>query len=198
MTKIIGLTGGIGSGKTTIANYFESFGIPVYIADDAAKIIMQSSAIIEAIKKEFGAAIFENDILSREKLAAIVFNDPERLRQLNKIVHPAVKRHFDQWLLQHATVAYIIYEAAILFESGGYKNCDLIITVTAPAAARIQRVIKRDKTTPELVLKRMNAQWTDEQRISKSDFVIENTSIEVAKLEVVKILKILKIKQNES
>ncbi|MFV5689813.1 dephospho-CoA kinase [Flavobacterium sp. ZT3R25] len=198
MTKIIGLTGGIGSGKTTIANYFQSFGIPVYIADDEAREIMQSAAIIEAIKKVFGNYIFENNVLNREKLAEIVFNDPEKLKELNKIVHPAVKRHFDQWVLQHTAAPYVIYEAAILFESGGYKNCDLIITITAPVEARIQRVMERDKTTRELVLKRMQAQWTDGQRISKSDFVIENTSIEVAKLEIVKILKILKIKQNES
>jgi dephospho-CoA kinase len=198
MTKIIGLTGGIGSGKTTIANYFQSFGIPVYIADDEARKIMQSSEIIAAIKNAFGNAIFENDILNREKLAEIVFSNPEKLEVLNTIVHPAVKKHFDQWLLEHATAPYIIYEAAILFESGGYKRCDIIITVTAPVESRVERVMRRDETTRELVLKRINVQWTDEQRISKSDFVIENTSIEKAKTEVVKILKILKIKQNES
>ena len=196
MTKIIGLTGGIGSGKTTIANYFKSFGIPLYIADDEARKIMQSSEITEAIKNVFGDTIFENEKLNREELAKIVFNNPEKLEKLNKIVHPAVKKHFEQWLLQHAAAPYVIYEAAILFESGSYKNCDLIITVTAPVESRIQRVIERDKTTRELVLKRINAQWTDEQRISKSDFIIENTSIETTKLEVVKILKILKIKQN--
>jgi dephospho-CoA kinase len=198
MTKIIGLTGGIGSGKTTIANLFQSFGIPVYIADDEAKKIMQSPEIIDAIKKTFGNSIFENEVLNREKLAEIVFSNPGKLEQLNKIVHPAVKRHFDQWLLQHKDASCIIYEAAILFESGGYENCDLIITVTAPIESRIQRVIERDKTTRELVLKRINAQWTDEQRISKSDFVIKNTTIKAIKSEVVKILKILKIKQNES
>ncbi|WP_338645191.1 dephospho-CoA kinase [Flavobacterium sp. KS-LB2] len=196
MTKIIGLTGGIGSGKTTIANYFKSFGIPVYIADDEARKIMQSAQILEAIKKVFGETIFENDKLNREELAKIVFNNPKKLEKLNKIVHPAVKKHFEHWLLQHTAAPYVIYEAAILFESGSYKNCDLVITVTAPVESRIQRVVERDKTTRELVLKRINAQWTDEQRISKSDFVIENTSIETTKLEVVKILKILKIKQN--
>lgn len=196
MTKIIGLTGGIGSGKTTIANYFKSFGIPVYIADDEARKIMQSLEIITAIKNVFGDEVFENEKLKREELAKIVFNNPEKLEKLNNIVHPAVKKHFEQWLLQHTAAPYVIYEAAILFESGSYKNCDLIITVTAPIESRIQRVVERDKTTRELVLKRINAQWTDEQRISKSDFIIENTSIETTKLEVVKILKILKIKQN--
>ncbi|MDP3680153.1 MAG: dephospho-CoA kinase [Flavobacterium sp.] len=196
MTKIIGLTGGIGSGKTTIANYFKSFGIPVYIADEEARKIMQSVEIISAIKNVFGDTVFENEKLNREELAKIVFNDPEKLEKLNNIVHPAVKKHFEQWLLQHTAAPYVIYEAAILFESGSYKNCDLIITVTAPIESRIKRVVERDKTTRELVLKRINAQWTDEQRISKSDFIIENTSMETTKLEVVKILKILKIKQN--
>jgi dephospho-CoA kinase len=196
MTKIIGLTGGIGSGKTTIANYFKSFGIPVYIADDEARKIMQSVEIISAIKNVFGDEVFENEKLNREELAKIVFNNSEKLEKLNNIVHPAVKKHFEQWLLQHTAAPYVIYEAAILFESGSYKNCDLIITVTAPIESRIKRVVERDKTTRELVLKRINAQWTDEQRISKSDFIIENTSMETTKLEVVKILKILKIKQN--
>ncbi len=196
MTKIIGLTGGIGSGKTTVANYFKSFGIPVYIADDQAREIMDSPEIIAAIKKTFGTSVFEGEVLSRAKLAAIVFNAPDKLKELNAIVHPAVQRHFEQWLLQHAAAPYIIYEAAILFESGGYKKCDVIITVTAPQEARIQRVIARDQTTSELVLQRINAQWSDAQRISKSDFVIENTSFETTKSEVVKILKILKIKQN--
>ncbi|MFV8335858.1 dephospho-CoA kinase [Flavobacterium sp. RSP29] len=194
MTKIIGLTGGIGSGKTTIANYFKSFGIPVYIADDEARKIMQSSEIISVIKAVFGDEVFHNEKLNRQQLAKIVFNSPEKLEKLNNIVHPAVKKHFDQWLLQHKNVPYVIYEAAILFESGSYKNCDFIITVTSPVDLRIQRVMERDKTTRELVLKRINAQWTDEQRISKSDFVIENTAIETTKLKVVKILKILKIR----
>ncbi|WP_426094404.1 dephospho-CoA kinase [Flavobacterium sp. DSR2-3-3] len=198
MTKIIGLTGGIGSGKTTIAKYFQSFGIPVYIADDEAKNIMQSSEIIATIKNTFGEAIFEHGTLNREKLANIVFNKPEKLELLNNIVHPAVKKHFEHWLLQYKKSHYVIYEAAILFESGGYKNCDFIITVAAPTDTRIQRVVERDKTTRELVLKRINAQWTDEKRISKSDFVIENISLENAKLEVYRILKILKIKQKHS
>lgn len=198
MTKIIGLTGGIGSGKTTVANYFKSYGIPVYIADDEARNIMQSPEIIDAIKKTFGEAIFENGILNREKLAKIVFNEPEKLEKLNNIVHPAVKKHFEHWLLEYKKVPYIIYEAAILFESGRYEDCDLIITVTAPVEKRIQRVIERDKSTRELVLKRINAQWTDEKRISKSDFVIENIAIETTKLEVDRILKILKIKQKQA
>jgi dephospho-CoA kinase len=192
MTKIIGLTGGIGSGKTTIANHFQAAGIPVYIADDEARKIMQSPEIIEEIKKTFGNAIFENTVLNRNKLSQIVFGDPEKLKLLNAIIHPAVKKHFQNWILKYENTPYVIYEAAILFESGSFKNCDFIITVTAPLESRIQRVILRDKTTREQVLKRINAQWNDEQRMAKSDFVIENVTPEIAKLEVDKILKILK------
>ena len=195
MTKIIGLTGGIGSGKTTIANYFNSFGIPLYIADDEARKLMQSLEIVNAIKDAFGESIFENDILVREKLAKIVFDNPEKLQILNAIVHPAVKSHFKNWLLQHQSNSFIIYEAAILFESGSYKNCDFVIAVTAPVDIRIERVMKRDKITRELVLKRMKAQWTDEQRISKSDFVIENISLDKAKQKAEEILKILEKRQ---
>ena len=193
MTKIVGLTGGIGSGKTTIANHFKSHGVPVYIADDEARKIMESQTIIAEIRKVFGATLFDHNKLNRKELAKIVFNNTEKLANLNSIVHPAVRKHFTQWLSKQQDHPIIIYEAAILFESGNYKNCDFIITVTAPLELRIQRVIARDHTTKELVLKRINAQWTDEQRISKSDFIIHNHTIETTKLEVDKILKLLKI-----
>lgn len=192
MTKIIGLTGGIGSGKTTIANHFKAAGVPVYIADDEARKIMDSTKIIEAVKSAFGSEIFDDAFLNRQKLAQIVFSDPEKLSQLNAIIHPAVKKHFDNWVLDHKEAPFIIYEAAILFESGSYKNCNKVITVIAPIESRIERVIQRDKTTRENVLNRINAQWSDKQRISKSDFVIENIDPEITKSEVGKILKILR------
>lgn len=197
MTKIIGLTGGIGSGKTTIAHYFHSFGIPIYIADDEAKKLMNSQELKDLVKEAFGESIIENGVVNREKLAKIVFNNPDKLKKLNAIVHPAVQTHFENWLLEHTSDAYIIYEAAILFESGNFKNCDLIITVTAPIETRIERVINRDKSTRDLILKRMDAQWTDAQRISKSDFVIQNQNSVEAKKEVFEILKFLKIKQKQ-
>lgn len=191
MVKIIGLTGGIGSGKTTIAHHFMQAGIPVYIADDEARKIMQSADIIAEIKKVFGSTIFENDVLNRAKLAEIVFDNSEKLDQLNAIIHPAVKKHFEVWILNHIEYPFVIYEAAILFESGSYKNCDLILSVTAPLESRIERVINRDKTTREQVLKRISVQWTDIQRMSKSDFVIENIDPETTKSEVERIIKIL-------
>ncbi len=198
MTKVIGLTGGIGSGKTTIANYFNEMGVPVYIADDGAKRIMQSDNILKEVKSVFGQDIFDGEVLNRAKLAQIVFNDKEQLARLNAIVHPGVKRDFELWMQDYKNYDYVIYEAAILFESGRYKECDVIITVTAPEETRIERVIVRDKTTREQVLSRMKMQWDDEKRISKSNFVINNDNLKNAKEEVVKILKILKIKQNQS
>ncbi|WET03269.1 dephospho-CoA kinase [Flavobacterium sp. YJ01] len=198
MTKVIGLTGGIGSGKTTIANYFNELGVPVYIADDGAKRVMQSHDILEELKSVFGKDIFDGEVLNRAKLAQIVFNDKEQLAKLNAIVHPGVKRDFEIWMQGYENYDYVIYEAAILFESGRYKECDVIITVTAPEEIRIERVIERDKTTREQVLSRMKMQWNDEKRISKSNFVINNDNLKIAKEEVVKILKILNIKQNQS
>ncbi|WP_310557844.1 dephospho-CoA kinase [Flavobacterium sp.] len=193
MTKIIGLTGGIGSGKTTIANHFIKANIPVYIADDEARKLMQSSEIREVIKKTFGDSIFDDAILNREKLSQIVFSDPEKLKLLNLIIHPAVTKNFQDWVLNHKKAPFVIYEAAILFESGSYKNCDVIITVTAPIESRIQRVIQRDNTTREQVLKRIHAQWNDDKRIAKSDFVIENLDPITTKTQIDKILKILNI-----
>ncbi|RED26719.1 dephospho-CoA kinase [Flavobacterium cutihirudinis] len=198
MTKIIGLTGGIGSGKTTIAGYFKEMGVPVYIADDGARNVMQSDHVIKELKQVFGEKLFENNILNRAKLAEIVFNDSDKLAKLNAIVHPAVKQDFEFWLKQHNKSPYVIYEAAILFESGRYNDCDYIITVTAPEEVRIERVLKRDNTTREQVLSRMQMQWKDEDRISRSNFVINNVNLKIAKEEVVKILKILNIKQNQS
>lgn len=178
MTKIIGLTGGIGSGKTTVAKAFEKFGVPVYIADDEGRKITDSPEVLKKLIVIFGNEIVSNGILDRKKLAAIVFQNPEKLQQLNAIIHPLVKEHFKIWLQNHQNAKFIIRETAILFESGSYKDCDKIITVTAPIQTRIERVVLRDKTTPEDVLKRIQNQWTDEQRIALSDFVIHNLAPE--------------------
>jgi dephospho-CoA kinase len=198
MTKIIGITGGIGSGKTTVANEFLSLGIPVYITDLEAKKLMQSEYVLSQIKEEFGSEVFDKGVLLREKLSEIVFNDDKRLAKLNSIVHPAVKQHFRKWLLEHQDNPLVIYESAILFESGSYKECDYVVNVVAPLETRIQRVIERDKTTREKVLERIKNQWNDEEKSSKSDFIVKNTSMEAIKLEIVKILNFLRIKQMNS
>jgi dephospho-CoA kinase len=180
MTKIIGLTGGIGSGKSTIANHFLALGIPVYIADDEAKKITNSLETLNSIELIFGKSVFENNILNRKKLAEIVFNDAEKLKLLNDIIHPLVKKHFDNWLLKHATYKMILKESALLFETKSNKHCDFVISILAPLEARIDRVIKRDNLSHQEVLIRLNNQWTDKQRIEKSDFIINNDILENA------------------
>lgn len=189
MTKIIGLTGGIGSGKTTIAKHIQSMGIPVYISDDEAKKILELPETLEAIKQIFGDSVFDNKRLSKEKLAKMVFSNPENLEQLNKIIHPAVKRDFGDWLKRQGQVPIVVKEAAILFESGSNKDCDATVTVVAPLESRIQRVIERDKTDLDSVMNRIKNQWTDEMRIAKSDYVVENVDIKKAILQVDEILK---------
>ncbi|WP_293893192.1 dephospho-CoA kinase [Flavobacterium sp.] len=192
MTKIIGLTGGIGSGKTMVAEYIKSLGIPVYIADDEARELMTTDKVVKAISTEFGKEVLDKGRLLRDKLAQIVFNNPEKLQKLNSIVHPEVKKHFDDWVKKYTNYPFVVKEAAILFESGSNKYCDAVITITSPKETRLQRVIARDKTDRESVIKRMQNQWTDEQRVAKSDYVINNISIEATKKRVDEIFKLLK------
>lgn len=191
MPKIIGLTGGIGSGKTTIANFFKSQGVPLYIADDEAKAILYTKEAVEEVLEAFGDSVMTDGIPDRAKLAAVVFNEPAKLQMLNGIIHPKVKEHFKDWLSLHDDAKFIIREAAILFESGAYKVCDKIILVTAPKEVRIERVMQRDNTTREKVMKRINAQWDDEKKAALSDFIITNTDLEAAKIQADEILKIL-------
>ncbi|MGV1012375.1 MAG: dephospho-CoA kinase [Flavobacterium sp.] len=189
---IIGLTGGIGSGKTTVANYLLSKGIPVYISDVEAKKVMAFPEIISQITAVFGAEVLgENNTLNRDKLASIVFNHPDKLKQLNAIVHPAVKKHFEQWVGNNKNFPYLVKEAAILFESGSYKDCDAVITVSAPLETRIARVIERDGTTREKVLQRINNQISDDERIAKSQYVITNENFEQTEIQIDAILDLL-------
>jgi len=193
MTKIVGLTGGIGSGKSTIAAYFKKRGVPVYIADDEAKKIMNDPEVVKKVQSVFEENIIENKQLNRKKIAELVFSSPEQLKKLNSIVHPEVKKHFLDWVKKHEKHPFVIKEAAILFESGTYKDCDKIILVTAPEALKIARVMRRDNVSREQVLERMKNQWSDEKKIPLSDYVIQNTDLELAKEKSEEILKELNI-----
>lgn len=191
-TKIIGLTGGIGSGKTTVAHYFESLGVPVYIADVEARRLMETTSLINKVRDLFGNEIIENNILNREKIAQLVFNDKLKLEELNKIVHPAVKEHFYKWVLKHKEHDFVIKEAAVLFESGSYKECDKIILVSVPEEIRIERVMERDNISRENIISRIKNQWNDNQKKALSDYVIDNIDIKITKKLVEMIYKELK------
>lgn len=172
----IGITGGIGSGKSTVCRVFELLGIPVYSADDEAKKILDANPTVkEQLLLLFGMGILdERKLIDRKKLAALVFDNKEKLQQLNNIVHPAVGLHFEKWLDANSNAPYIIKEAAILFESGAYKAVDKVITVTAPVELKIERVMQRDKASRQQVEQRMANQLSDEDKIKRSDFVIYN------------------------
>lgn len=173
--KIIGLTGGIGSGKSTVAKLFQELGIHVYIADDEAKKLMLQKEIRQKIINLLGEDAYIDKTLNKKYIASKVFQDSDFLTQLNKIVHPAVAQHFSQWLKEQKG-AYVIKEAAILFENGGYKNCDQTILVKADKSTRLQRVLKRDKSTIDDIEARMKNQWPDSKKERLADFIIINNN----------------------
>ncbi|MEQ3661505.1 MAG: dephospho-CoA kinase [Flavobacterium sp.] len=192
MTKIIGLTGGIGSGKSTVASYFASKGIPVYIADEVAKKIMNRKSVISEVSSIFSENILDDKMkLDRKKIASIVFNNQEKLKELNAIIHPKVKTHFVNWLKRHKNYSFIIKEVAILFETGGNKDCDAVILVTAPEKLRIQRTIDRDNTDELSVRERIKNQLSDEIKKKSSNFIINNIKLENTLEEIDKIIEIL-------
>jgi len=190
-TKIIGLTGGIGSGKTTVAGYFAALGVPVYIADEEAKKLLFLPETVAEVISAFGKDVLSDGLPDRKKLAGLVFNNPQKLAVLNSIIHPRVKKHFTEWVGKHKDKPCVIKEAAILFESGSYKDCDAVILVTAPKEIRLQRVMKRDKVSETEVLARMERQWDDERKAPLSDYVIINIDKEEARLQATEIFKII-------
>jgi len=184
---IVGLTGGIGSGKTTVAQEFNVLGIPIYIADDEAKKLMNTSKAIKGkLIRLFGEEAYIKNELNSSFLASSIFKDKYFLQKMNKIVHPRVAKHFEKWVSKQ-TSPYIIKEAAILFETGGYEKCDKVITVTAPMNLRIERLLKRDYTTKEKINAIINNQWSDEEKIKHSHYIIVNDSIDKTKEQVIYI-----------
>ena len=172
--KIIGLTGGIGSGKSKILSVFSTYGIPCYESDIRAKWLMQRDAELKSqIKSFFGDQIYENDQFNQRKLAKLVFANKGKLEALNSLVHPRVKMDFKSFVSQQNT-PYIIKEAAILFETGGEKDCDATILVTAPEKLRLQRVLNREKISSMDIKARINNQWSDSRKIPLTDYVINN------------------------
>lgn len=181
---IVGLTGGIGSGKTTVANMFIELGIPIYIADVEAKKLMNSSKVIKReLIQLFGTNTYSDGKINKAFLADKIFNDKDLLVKMNAVVHPKVKTHFKKWIKIQRSL-YVIYEAAILFENGGYKECDYIITVTAPETVRIQRILQRDNSTKQSVRAIMDNQWNDAKKVKLSHFVIDNINLTLTERQV--------------
>jgi len=194
--KIVGLTGGIGSGKSTVGHEFENLGIPVFIADDVSKKLLATDPqVIEAVINLLGENSYDRDeaglvVPNKKYIASKVFSDKMLLTSLNQIMHPAVKAYFKEWVHQQNS-PYVIYEAAILFESNSHLLCDKVILVTAGVEERIRRVMHRDAASREEVTSRLRHQWSEGQRLELSDFVIVNEDIQLLRASVRSIHEVL-------
>lgn len=187
----IGLTGGIGSGKSTVAKVLESMGYPVFYSDYEAKNIMRSDQELQAeIIAHFGERAYENGLLNRAYLAERIFSTPKDKDVLNQLIHPRVRAKFAEFA-ESSTSKLVFNEAAILFETGAYSNFDKTLLVTAPEETRITRVMKRDNCSREDVLSRMNNQWSDEQKIPLADYVVKNGDQDAVLDQIEKIVSSL-------
>lgn len=190
--KIIGITGGIGSGKTTVAKLFSELGIPLFIADvEAKKLMNNDQEVIAKLISLFGNEAYQNNTLNRAYISEQVFNNKELLEALNNIVHPAVQKKFESWYKKQEA-PYVLYEAAILIEKGRTEYFDKIILVTASKKERIERVIKRDQISEDQIEQRMNNQWSDDKKEKFADFVIKNSILDKTKENVLFIHNFLK------
>jgi dephospho-CoA kinase len=183
----VGLTGGIGSGKSTVAKIFEVLGIPVYYADDRAKYLMNNDATLQQqLIKHFGEETYKNGTLNRAYISTLVFNNPAKLELLNSMVHPITIADAAAWMqLQHTT--YCIKEAALIFESGAQQNLDIIIGVTAAKEVKIQRVMQRDNVDRETILARMDKQINDDIKMHLCNYVINNDEEQLLIPQVIKV-----------
>ena len=187
MTKIVGLTGGIGSGKTTVAHMFKALGVPVFNSDDEAKVLMNSSVIIkQEIIELLGENSYKDDVLNKPYIASQIFNTKAVLKQINAIVHPKVAAAFDTWVSKQNS-PYVIKEVAILFETRTESLVDFIITVIAPLETRIQRVMERDQKSREAVELIIDNQLSDSEKIKKSQYGIENNNRLITEKKVLEI-----------
>ena len=173
--KTIGLTGGIGSGKSVVSNLLGIMGIPVYDSDKEAKKITSNSPVIrDCLSKKFGTELYQDGVLNKSLLSSLIFGDKENLAFVNAIIHPEVQKDFVKWAELHKDSSFVAVESAILFESGFNKIADVTINVSAPLERRIERVKKRDQSSREHILNRINNQMSEEERTQKSDYTIIN------------------------
>ena len=184
---IIGLTGGIGSGKSTILSYFREHGYPCFESDEVGKKLLEVE-LKETVLKLFGEEVYNaKGILDRKAISKKVFSNSKLLEALNDVVHPAVNETFEKFKKKHQDSPVIVKEAAILIESGSYKSCDIIVLVKAPLDERIKRIVTRDSVNVSEVVARINNQWEDKKKEKYADYVIENISLDKT-FEKIKIL----------
>jgi dephospho-CoA kinase len=187
----VGLTGGIGSGKSTVAAIFKTLGIPVYYADKEAKRLMIEDAnLIQSIKELLGEESYSNGNLNREYIASVVFNEPKKLEQLNQLIHPLTISDSHNWMLQQSA-PYAIKEAALIFESKSESHLDVIIGVTSPESLRIKRVLERDGIDEADVRQRMSRQMSEAEKMKRCNFIITNDEINLLTPQVIRIHEIL-------
>ena len=190
--KRIGLTGNIGSGKTTVASCFEILGIAVFNADKQAKLLMnKDDNLKQSLIAEFGKEVYLDNELNRKYLSKLAFNDDLVLKRLNALVHPVVQEAFEKWSIQQSG-AYVIKEAAILFESNTYQSLDAIICISCPEEIRLKRILKRDDLSEKDVRQRMSHQWAEEKKISLSDYVITNDDSSLVMPQILSVHSALK------
>lgn len=190
----IGLTGGIGSGKSVVASLLQTYGIPVYMADQESKNLLQTSSVIrEQLTRLLGTGIYDGMTLHRQRMASLIFNDAALLKKANEIIHPEVARHFNEWVKKQHT-GFSVIESAILFESGFDKYVDISLMVYAPMVLRIKRTIMRDHLTETEILKRMNNQLPDDQKKERADYIINNDDSQALIPQIESILASLSYK----
>lgn len=190
--KKIGITGGIGSGKSIVAKVLEAMNYPVYYSDDRSKIIVDTDPEIRSeLIKLIGTEVYQDDKLNRPFLAKLLFSDDEIRHKVNKIIHPVVREDFENWMLQQES-NLIFNEAAIFFETGGHKTMDFNILVIAPFEIKIHRIMKRDNISREEVLERMSKQWSDEKKIPLADFVLVNDDVTPLLMQIETVIEKLK------
>jgi dephospho-CoA kinase len=176
---IVGLTGGIGSGKTYIAQKFQTLGIPIYNSDTRAReLMMLDNELIENLKNLFGPGVYSNQKLNKAFIAEQIFKDQQLLQKMNQLVHPKVQNDFELWCKQHTAAPFVIKEAAILIESGAYKQCNYIIVILAPKTLRMERVMNRDNMSHEQFVNILNNQLSDKERLEFANFTIRNDGTE--------------------
>lgn len=184
----IGLTGSIGSGKSTVAKVFALLGVPVYFSDIEAKKIVDQPEVTSIITEKFGTVILSEDgRIDRNKLANIIFNNIDALQWLNSLIHPRVRIHFFEWVETNKHNSYVIQESAIMLETGFSKYFDKVVVITCPVEERINRVLSRDKMTRDQILDRMDNQWPEELKVRKADLVINNDDYTLAIPQIVEL-----------